>query len=51
MAQYIASLKMSAFVYLYVFDLAPNKKDFSDRDWEAFDPENWKYKDGSNFAE
>ena len=37
--------------YLYVFDVAPNNTDFSDRDWEAFDTENWKYKDGSNFAE
>lgn len=35
---------------LYVFDIAPNNSDFSTTDWDAFDFANWRYTDGSDFA-
>ena len=36
---------------LYVFDVAPNNTDFGMDDWNAFDTENWAYRDGSSFAD
>lgn len=36
---------------LYIFDVAPNNTDFSNRDWEMFDKNGWKYWDGSDFEE
>lgn len=36
---------------LYVFDVAPNNTNFKMDDWDAFDKNNWKYTDGSSFAE
>ena len=36
---------------LYVFDVAPNNTNFSFSDWDAFDHDNWCYKDGSSFAD
>ena len=36
---------------LYVFDIAPNNTNFSLSDWDAFDHDNWCYKDGSSFAD
>lgn len=35
---------------LFVFDVAPNNTDFSTTDWDSFDKQKWKYKDGSSFA-
>lgn len=34
---------------LYVFDVVPNNANFNTSDWDAFDFENWQYKDGSTF--
>lgn len=36
---------------LFVFDVVPNNMNFSTSDWDVFDVLNWKYKDGSNFAD
>lgn len=36
---------------LYVFDIVPNNTNFATTDWEAFDFDNWCYKDGSGFEE
>lgn len=36
---------------LYVFDVVPNNTNFSTEDWDAFNAWNWRYKDGSSFAD
>ena len=35
---------------LFVFDVLPNNNNWSLHNWEAFDHENWRYKDDSLFA-
>lgn len=36
---------------LWVFDVFPNNTDFSTTDWRAFDREQWKYSDDSDFPD